>query len=231
MLVKNNKPRADEQAGRAGDLPPWIARNQNELMEQWREFTQSLPEPRCDPQTVAKLAEIPSVVIKELHDAIEAVGDQPTVSEMAKRTAAVRESRQFDETDPNLVGLFEPNFSDREHRTPEQVRKLAEEQVRKLADEAVRDLRQQGKGNKPYYPQPEGIDPATKCALIISIKLNWPGVRTRQAQAASQALYTAAGGDIKGTPNRTDGFLRDHLREARKKWRKHAYRRIIESHL
>jgi hypothetical protein len=113
------------------------------------------------------LAEIPSVVIKELHDAIEADLHQPTVSKMAKRVAAVRESRQIDETDPNLVGLFEPNFSDREHRTPEQ--------VRKLADEAVRDLRQQGKGNKPYYPQPEGIDPATKCALIISIKLNWPG--------------------------------------------------------
>jgi hypothetical protein len=225
MLVKNNKRHADEQAGRAGDLPRSIARNQrdNELMAQWREITESLPEPRCDAQTVAKLAGIPSVVIKELHDAIEADLHQPTVSKMAKRAAAVRESRQFDETDPNLVGLLEPNFSDREHRTPEQ--------VRKLADEAVCDLRQQGKGNKPYYPQPEGIDPATKCALIISIKLNWPGVRTRQAQAACQALYTAAGGDIKGTPNRTDGFWRDHLREARKKWRKHAYRRIIESHL
>src|SRR6516165_2177448 len=129
MLVKNNKPRADEQAGRAGDLPRSIARNQrdNELMAQWREITESLPEPRCDAQTVAKLAGIPSVVIKELHDAIEADLHQPTVSKMAKRAAAVRESRQFDETDPNLVGLLEPNFSDREHRTPEQVRKLADE--------------------------------------------------------------------------------------------------------
>ena len=156
------------------------------IFAQWREITESFPEPRCNAQTVAKLAEIPGVVIKELHDAIEAVCDQPTVSEMAKLAAAVRESRQFDETDPNLVGLIEPKFSDREHRTPDQ--------VRKRADEAVRDLRQQGKGNKPYYPQPEGIDPATKCALIVSIKLGWPGVRTRQAQAACQALYAAAGG-------------------------------------
>ena len=191
-------------------------------MAQWREITESLPEPRCDAQMVAKLAEIPSVVIKELHDAIEADLHQLTVSEMAKGLVAVRESRQFDETDPNLLGLLELNFSDREHRTPKR--------TRKRADKAVRDLRQQGKGNKPYYPQPENIDPATKCALIISIKLNWPGVRTRQAQAACQALYTAAGGDIKGTPNRTDGFWRDHLREARK-WREHAYRRIIERRL
>jgi hypothetical protein len=85
-------------------------------------------------------------------------------------------------------------------------------------------------GNKRYYPQPDGIDPATKCALIVSVKLNWPGVRTRQAQAACQALYAAAGGDVKGTPNRTDGFWRDHLREARQ-WRKHVFCRVIESHL
>src|SRR5215467_6035581 len=39
---------------------------------QWREITESLPEPRCDAQTISKLAEIPGVVIKELHDAIEA---------------------------------------------------------------------------------------------------------------------------------------------------------------
>ena len=38
-------------------------------MAQWRDITESLTEPRCDAQTVAKLAEIPSVVIKELHDA------------------------------------------------------------------------------------------------------------------------------------------------------------------
>ena len=37
MLVKNNKPRADKQAGRAGDLPLWSARDKrdNDLMEQW----------------------------------------------------------------------------------------------------------------------------------------------------------------------------------------------------
>ena len=191
-------------------------------MAQWREITERLPEPRCNAQTVAKLAEIPGVVIKELHDAIEAICDQPTVSEMAKGLVAVRESRQFDETDPNLLGLLEPKFSDRGHRTPDL--------TRKRADEAVRRLRQQGKGNKPYYPQPEGIDPATKCALIVSIKLGWPGVRTRQAQAACQALYAAAGGDVKGTPNQTDGFWRNRLREA-KQWRKRVFCRVIESHL
>jgi hypothetical protein len=124
--------------------------------------------------------------------------------------------------------VFGSNFSDCESRTPEQ--------VRKLADEAVRALRQQGKGNKRYYPQPEGIDPATKCALIVSVKLNWPPVRNRQAQAACQALYAAAGGDIKrpgSTPNpsATDGAWRDHLREAQRLGPEHLYSRVIASHL
>jgi hypothetical protein len=204
---------------------------------QWREITESLPEPRCNTQTVVKLAEIRGIIIKELHDAIEADLDQPTVSEMAKRVAAVRESRRFDETDPNLVGLFEPNFSDREHRTPER--------TRKLADKAFRELRsikgnKPSKGNKRYHPQPGGIDPPTKCALIVSIKLNWPAPRNRQAQAMCEALYAAAGsGGTKrliGTPNRPerapnrperDGFWRDHLRQAQER-RDTLYSRTIE---
>ena len=51
---------------------------------QWREITEGLPEPRCDAQTVAKLAEIPGVVIVELREAIEAELAQPTRSEMAQ---------------------------------------------------------------------------------------------------------------------------------------------------
>ena len=96
---------------------------------------------------------------------------------------------------------------------------------------ALEDLRE-GKRNRPFYPRSDGIGAATKCALIISVKLNWPGVRTRQAQAACQALYAAAGGDIKGTPNCTDGFWRDRLREAQsKQWRDTLYSRIIEGAL
>ena len=156
------------------DLAVGIVGYCNGLSEaQWRQITESLPGPRCNAQTISKLVEIPGVVIVELHDAIKADGDQPTVSEMAKRVAAVRESRRFDEDDPNVVGLIEPNFSDREHRTLER--------TRKLADKAFRGLRpikgnKPSKGNKRYHPQPEGIDPPTKCALIVSIKLNWPGV-------------------------------------------------------
>ena len=176
---------------------------------QWREITESLPEPRCDPQTINKLAEIRGEVIEGFRANIQAERDQPTRAEIAKEVEGVRASRQFDENSPNMLGLFEPNFSDREHRT--------KERTRKLADKALRDLRQ-GKGNKPFHPRPEGIDPATLCALIVSVKLNWPGVRTRQAQAMCAALYAAAGGEIKGTPSRTDGFWRDHLREA-KQWR------------
>ena len=210
------------------DLAVGIVGYCNGLSEaQWRQITESLPGPRCNAQTISKLVEIPGVVIVELHDAIKADGDQPTVSEMAKRVAAVRESRRFDEDDPNVVGLFESNFSDREHRTLER--------TRKLADKAFRDLRpikgnKPSKGNKRYHPQPEGIDPPTKCALIVSIKLNWPGVRNRQTQAACQALYGAAGGETKrlgGTPNRTDGFWRDRLREAHD-LRDSKYSRIIE---
>ena len=195
---------------------------------QWREITESLPEPRCNAQTISKLAEVSSVVIAELRAAIEADRDQLTRSKMAKQVEAVRASRQFDELDPNMLALFEPNFSDRVRRT--------DERTRKLADKALRDLRpvkrneRQGKGNKRYYPQPEGIDPPTKCALIVSVKLNWPGVRTKQAQAACQALGAAAGGDVKGTPNQTDGFWRDHLRAAQKLGRDHPYSlRIISA--
>ena len=57
----------------------------------------------------------------------------------------------------------------------------------------------EGKGNKSFHPRPEGIDPATQCALIVSIKLNWPTFRNRQAQAMCEALYAAAGGDL-GAP-------------------------------
>ena len=117
--------------------------------------------------------------------------------------------------------MFEPNFSDRERRTPER--------TRKLAAKALDDLRE-GKGNKPFYARSDGIGAATKCALIVSVKLYCPGVRTGRAQAACQALYAAAGGDIKGTPNRTDGSWRNHLRKA-KQWRKHVFCRVIESHL
>jgi len=189
---------------------------------QWREITESLPEPRCDAQTVSKLVEIRGEVIEGLRANIQADRAQATRAEVAKKVEAVRASRQFDELDPNMLGLFEPNFSDREHRTLDQ--------TRKRAAEALDDLRE-GKGNKPFHPRPEGPDPATLCALIVSIKLNWPGVRTRQAQAACQALYAAAGGDIKGTPNRTDGFWRDHLRAAQKLGRDHPYSLRIKSAL
>jgi len=189
-------------------------------MAQWRDITESLPEPRCNAQTVAKLAEIPREVIGGLRANIEAERAQATRAEMAKKLRAARKSREFDDTDPNMLAVFEPKFSDREHRTSEW--------VRKRADDADRDLRQRGKGNKPFHPRPEGIDTATLCALIVSVKLNWPGPRTGQAQAACQALYTAAGGDIKGTPNRTDGFWRDHLREAQGLGRDHRYSLTIE---
>jgi hypothetical protein len=193
-----------------------------------KKITESLPEPRCNAQTISRLAKIPVVVIVELRDAIAADRAQATRSEMANELVTVRASRQVDETNPNMLAVFGSNFSDCESRTPEQ--------VRKLADEAVRALRQQGKGNKRYYPQPEGIDPATKCALIVSVKLNWPPVRNRQAQAACQALYAAAGGDIKrpgSTPNpsATDGAWRDHLREAQRLGPEHVYSRVIASHL
>jgi len=146
---------------------------------------------------------------------------------MAKRVAAVRESRRFDEDDPNVVGLIEPNFSDREHRTLER--------TRKLADKAFRDLRpikgnKPSKGNKRYHPQPEGIDPPTKCALIVSIKLNWPGVEPDKLRPLAKHCTGPQGGETKrlgGTPNRTDGFWRDRLREAHD-LRDSKYSRIIE---
>jgi hypothetical protein len=189
---------------------------------QWRKITESLPEPRCDAQTISKLAEIRGEVIEGLRANIEAEGAQATRFEVAKKVEAVRASRQFDEDDPNMLALFERDFSDRKGRTPKR--------TRKRAARALDDLRE-GKGNKPFHPRPDGIDSATQCALIVSVKLGWPGVRTRQAQAACQALYAAAGGDIKGTPNQTDGFWRDHLRAAQKLGRDHPYSLRIKSAL
>jgi hypothetical protein len=171
-----------------------------------------------DAQTLSKLVEIPGEVIAGLRANIGAERDQPTRTEIAKKVEAVRASRQVDDNDPNMLALFGPDFSDCENRNPQQTRKLAA----KVLD----DLRE-GKGNKPFYPRPEGIGSATQCALIVSVKLDWPGVRTRQAQAACQALYAAACGDVKGTPNRTDGFWRDRLREAQD-LRGTSYCRIIE---
>jgi hypothetical protein len=189
---------------------------------QWQQITESLPEPRCNAETLSKLTEIRGEVVEGLRASIQAERDQATRSEVAKKVEAVRASREFDDTDPNMLGLFEPNFSDRERRTPER--------TRKLAAKALDDLRE-GKGNKPFYPRSDGISAATMCALIVSIKLDWPGVRTKQAQAACQALYAAAGGAVKGTPNCTDGFWRDHLREAQKLGRDHRYSRRIEAAL
>jgi hypothetical protein len=141
---------------------------------------------------------------------------------MAKAALVARETRQFDENDPNALALFgEQNFSDRQHRTPER--------VRKRATKALRDLRQ-GKGNKRFYPRPNGIDVATQCALIVSIKLGWPPVTNKQAQATCEELYAVSGGDVErrgGRPNQTDGFWRDHLRAARK-WRKSILAPVIE---
>jgi hypothetical protein len=177
----------------------------------WQQIKERLAELGVDlvAETLGKLVEIPCVVIVALRDSIEAERGQPTRSEMAKRVAAARESRQFDETDPNMLAVFERNFSDRKRRTSERTRKFADKELLNL---------RQGKGNKPYYPRPDGIDSATLCALIVSEKFDWPGAINRQAQAACLVLYAAAGGDIKGTPNLTDEFPRDHLRGS---WRRH----------
>ena len=209
------------------DLAIGIVSHCNSLSEsQWRQILAE----RCidrNAQTLSKLVEIPGEVIEGLRANIEAERDQPTRAEIAKTVEAVRASRQFDDADPNMLALFGPNFSDCESRAPEQ--------TRKLAAKALDDLRE-GKGNKSFHPRPQGIDPATQCALIVSIKLNWPTFRNRQAQAMCEALYAAAGGDIRRpgrAPNRsrTDGAWRDHLREARRLGPKHVYSRVIASHL
>ena len=169
------------------------------------------------------LAAFPRALIGALRASIEAELAAPTRSEMAKKVLAARQSRQFDETDSNMLALIDPNFSERRKRTPER--------VRKRADKALRGLRQ-GKGNKSFFARPEGIASATLCALMVSVKLNWPGVTNRKAQAVCEALYAASGGDVErrgGTPNRTDGFWRDHLRAARKKWRSSILTSIIEA--
>ena len=114
---------------------------------QWREIIKESGV-ELDAETFSKLVEIRGEVIEGLRANIQAGRDQPTRAEIAKEVEAVRASRQFDENSPNMLGLFEPNFSDRERRTPDR--------TRKRAAKALDDLRE-GKGNKPFHPRPEGI--------------------------------------------------------------------------
>ena len=163
----------------------------------------------------------PRVLVDALFASIRDERSAPTLSEMREKLLAVRATRRFDESDSTIVGVIEPSYSDTQKR--------AADRVRRRADDALRNL-PSGRGNRRYYPRSNGIDSATLCALMVSVKLDWPGVTNRQAQAFSEGLYAKAGGDVErrgGTPNQTDGFWRDHLRAARK-WRNSPIAHVIE---
>ena len=121
---------------------------------------------------------------------------------------------KFDENDPVMLSFVEPNLIDPAARTPQRLRQKAKS--------AISEIRK-GKGTNKHYPRPEGMSAATQCAFIVSVWLNWdwPSTRAKAVQNFCADVWAAAGGNTKrrgGSKGRTDGFWRDHLREARK-WR------------
>jgi hypothetical protein len=69
---------------------------------------------------------------------------------------------------------------------------------------------------------------------MISIKFGWPAVTNQQAQEVCEKLWAAAGGNVQrrgGICHRKDGFWRDHLRIARRKWRDTPIAHRIQSYL
>jgi hypothetical protein len=163
----------------------------------------------------------PPAVIGALRAVIADERAQPTRAEMRTKLRAVRATRTFDELDPLMLSVLEPDFCERESRTPER--------VRKRAGQTLRDLRQ-GKGNKAFYPRPGGIDSATLCALIVSERMARPAITNRQLQALCATLYVYAGADAsrRGGASNKRGFWRDHLRAARQ-WRDTPFGRRVKS--
>jgi hypothetical protein len=160
--------------------------------------------------------ELPFLFVAGLRAAIKEEQEAPRRENVIDLLRQVRTTGEFDEADRLQVELLEPNFADRYTRTPER--------IRKRADRLLREYRRQrpgnhGRGAGRYFVRPDGIAASTLCALMISVKFRWPPVTNGQAQDASEELWAAAGGDIRrrgGTHNRSDGFWRDHLREAQR---------------
>ena len=157
----------------------------------------------------------PRHIIVGLSAAIEAERQAPRRKDVIKILREVCATGKFDEADPLQVGLLEPNFFDRDSRTPERVRERAD---RHLKDYLQQRPGKHGRGSGRYIVRPDGIGAPTLCALMVSVKLGWPALKTRQNRQAyelCQKLWTEAGGDVRrrgGTPHRTDGHWRDHLR-------------------
>jgi hypothetical protein len=154
-----------------------------------------------------------------LADAIRAERDYPTRTSLERKLAIARQTRQIDEIDPLILSWLEPGLSERTARTSERIRSKASSAISKM---------RKGSGRDKYYPRPEGLSAATLCALIVSVLCNWdwPPTQTKDVQDLCARFWAAADGDVErrgGSKERegklvTDGFWRDHLREA-KKWR------------
>lgn len=176
----------------------------------------------------------PRHIVVALSAAIEAEKQAPRRKDVIKILREVRATGEFDEADPLQVGLLEPNFFDRYSRTPERVREHADHL---LKDYLQQRPGKQGRGSGRYLVRPDGIGAPTLCALMVSVKLGWPALKThqnRQAYEFCQKLWTEAGGDVQrrgGRLNRTDGFWRDHLRIARRQRRDTAIARRIQFYL
>jgi hypothetical protein len=173
----------------------------------------------------------PRHIVVGLSAAIEGERQAPHRKDVIKMLREVRATRNFDVADPLQVGLLEPNFFDRDSRSPER--------TRERADRLLKNYRQQkpgkhGRGSGRYVVRPDGIGAPTLCALMVSIKLGGPAATNHQARHACEKLWAAAGGDVQrrgGTPNRPDGFWRNHLWEARRHWRNTPTARRIQSYL
>lgn len=148
-------------------------------------------------------------LIAGLAETIRAERDYPTRNVL--RNQLIDAPGRFDENDPVLLSLLEPDLSMRTTRSPARLRHKAKSVISQI---------RKGKGTDKHFPRPKGMSAATQCALIVSVCSNWPTADKHTQELCAQ-LWAVAGGDQRrrgGINERLDGFWRDHLREARK-WR------------
>ncbi len=154
-------------------------------------------------------------------------GDQayPGRPELRRRLNAIVTATRLIErelVDPVMLSLLLRNGSDwivNENETHAGLSDIAER-----AKNAVERIPKK-QGRAKHYGRDECFNNMDVCALIVSVaweraRGNWPAVNNEQAKSACDALWGAAGGDVKRQGGAKSGtsiaVWRDHLRVAKR---------------
>lgn len=138
--------------------------------------------------------------------------EHPRRSALRKRLTALAEAAKLikaELVDLVILSLIldrDRHWTENEHATMRGV-----EDIEARAHAALKKV-PKGQGRQKHYPRPEGLAPATLCALIVSAtSQQWPGKDNEKAQCACEILWRAAG----GCRHQSLAMWRDHLRAAR----------------